>query len=122
MMIDWTGIIIPARIARKRSGDAGKCSFANAYPAVVLAKRMSATAETVTIVELSSCCATGSSSKSPCQLSSEKPTPVRNWSYDRSDVSSMYANGKSMTTTTTQRIAKIAIRLARRPVRAMAIA
>ena len=62
MMIDWTGIIIPARIPTKRSGASGKRSFANAKPAVVLTNRMSATAETVTIVELSSCWTTGSSS------------------------------------------------------------
>ena len=89
MMIDWTGIIIPARIPTNRSGASGKRSFANAKPAIVLASTMSATDDRVTIAELTICCTTGSWSNRASQLSSEKPSPERYWSGERNETSTM---------------------------------
>ena len=63
--------------------------MAKAKPPIVLTTRMIATDATVTSVELNSCCATGSTSDSSNQLSSENPDRVRYWLYDRSDVNAM---------------------------------
>ena len=89
MMIDWTGMIIPARIPTNRSGASGNRSFANAKPAIVLTSKMSATEERVTTAELTICCMTGSWSSRATQLSSEKPSPERYWSGERNDTSTM---------------------------------
>ena len=71
MMIDWTGIIIPARIPTNSRGANGKRSLANAKPAIVLTDTIRATAEMVTMLEFTICWTTGSVSNSANQLSSE---------------------------------------------------
>ena len=121
MMIDWSGIIMPDRTSSRTTLEPRKPSLAKAKPPVVLTTTMRATAPAVTMVELTSCWTTGIASNSTTQLSSEKPDPAMYWSKERKAVMPMKTNGKSITTTTKQRIRNIAPRVTSRRGSVMAV-